>query len=83
MSITEFAKLVGISPSRLRNYDRKGLFSPAARVEGRENRYRWNLPVRRDPRRRPEQCLLQVSASVKATRRSLSPFPRRRLQSSH
>lgn len=45
LTVTEFARLVGISASRLREYDRKGLFSPIMRGDGRENKYRYYAPI--------------------------------------
>jgi DNA-binding transcriptional MerR regulator len=39
--VTEFAKLVGIPASKLRYYDRKGIFQPVARGDGREKQYRY------------------------------------------
>jgi len=41
MNITEFSKLIGIPASKLRYYDKMGIFAPAAYGEGRANRYRY------------------------------------------
>jgi DNA-binding transcriptional MerR regulator len=45
LSIGEFARIVGITPNSLRVYDKKGVFSPAARGNGLENDYRYYAPM--------------------------------------
>jgi DNA-binding transcriptional MerR regulator len=45
LSIGEFARIVGITPQSLRKYDKKGIFSPAARGDGLENDYRYYAPM--------------------------------------
>jgi DNA-binding transcriptional MerR regulator len=45
LSIGEFASIVGITPSSLRGYDNKGIFSPAMRGDGLENDYRYYAPM--------------------------------------
>jgi DNA-binding transcriptional MerR regulator len=45
LPIGEFARIVDITPNSLRVYDKKGIFSPAARGNGLENDYRYYAPM--------------------------------------
>ena len=45
LSISEFAKFVGITIASLRNYDLQGVFSAEKRGEAEKNKYRYYSPV--------------------------------------
>ncbi|MDR1158167.1 MAG: MerR family transcriptional regulator [Oscillospiraceae bacterium] len=45
LSIGAFSRIVGITPTSLRVYDNKGIFSPAVRGTGLENDYRYYAPM--------------------------------------
>jgi DNA-binding transcriptional MerR regulator len=45
LSISEFARIVNVTPTSLRVYDSKGIFSPAARGNGLDNDYRYYAPT--------------------------------------
>jgi DNA-binding transcriptional MerR regulator len=45
LNISDFSRIVGISPSTLRYYDTIGLFPPAVVGSENNNRYRYYSPM--------------------------------------